>query len=116
VESSIDIEVFRQLLIKRREDLLSVSSQQEQSVETVELDQTRVGRLSRMDAMQVQAMSQETQRRRMLELQRIAEALRRINEGEYGYCINCNGSIAQNRLAIDPAASLCIVCASQSEQ
>ena len=116
MESSIDIEVFRKLLEKRREALLSVSDQQQEAAETVELDQTRVGRLSRMDAMQAQAMGVETQRRRTEELKRVAEALRRINEGDYGYCLNCGGEIAEDRLAIDPAAPLCIHCASQAEQ
>ena len=44
----------------------------------VELDQTKVGRLSRMDAMQSQAMAKETQRRRKNDITRIDAAIKRI--------------------------------------
>ena len=44
----------------------------------VELDQEAVGRLSRMDALQRQAMAQATAKNYRLELQRIDAALTRI--------------------------------------
>ena len=113
---AIDIEHFKALLLKRRDELRAVTEAGEEAADTVELDQTRVGRLSRMDALQSQAMSQETNRRRDLELKRIASALIRIEEEEYGYCITCGEEIAAKRLEIDPAAPLCIECASRSEQ
>ena len=78
----------------------------------VELDQQAVGRLSRMDALQVQAMALETSRRRGVELRRIATALARIDEGEYGTCLECGEEIAVRRLELAPAAPLCIGCAS----
>ncbi|MDH3665420.1 MAG: TraR/DksA family transcriptional regulator [Paracoccaceae bacterium] len=78
----------------------------------VELDQQMVGRLSRMDALQVQAMAKETSRRRTAELKRIEAALTRLKEGEFGYCLECGEEIAVRRLELDPAAPLCINCAS----
>ena len=54
------------------------------SARPVELDQTKVGRLSRMDAMQSQAMAKETQRRRKLDLQRVDAAIKRIKNSDYG--------------------------------
>jgi DnaK suppressor protein len=103
------------LLQARREALLSACTTAAGSTEPVELDQSRVGRLSRMDAMQLQAMSRENQRRRELELQRITAALGRIGDGEYGYCLHCGEIIAASRLEADPAAPLCIDCASRLE-
>ncbi len=82
---------------------------------TVELDQTSVGRLSRMDALQGQAMSQESGRRRGLSLQKVAAALVRLDKGEYGDCLLCGEQIARPRLTFDPAATLCIECARNSE-
>jgi DnaK suppressor protein len=79
--------------------------------EPVELDQQAVGRLSRMDALQVQAMAQETSRRRKMQLRRITAALARIGEGEFGYCLECGEEIAARRLELDPTAPLCIDCA-----
>jgi DnaK suppressor protein len=77
----------------------------------VELDQSKVGRLSRMDALQGQAMSQEAQRRRTIELQKIQSALKRIEEDEYGYCVKCGEFIGLGRLRVDPAAPCCVKCA-----
>ncbi|MEJ1334523.1 MAG: TraR/DksA family transcriptional regulator [Candidatus Sedimenticola sp. (ex Thyasira tokunagai)] len=114
--TEVDTDYFHQLLLKRREALLGVAETAAQAADTVELDQSRVGRLSRMDALQAQAMSQEGNRRRDLELRRIASALSRIKEGEYGYCLDCGEVIAKNRLEVDPAALLCIGCADKAEK
>ncbi len=102
---------FRDKLLARRRELLEVAETGAASAATVELDQTRVGRLSRMDALQGQAMSRETNRRRTLEMQRIVAALQRIEDEEYGYCLRCGEAIATGRLQLDPATPYCIDCA-----
>ncbi len=78
---------------------------------TVTLDQQSVGRLSRMDAMQRQAMAQATARRRAAERARLSAALARLDEGEYGYCTDCGEAIARARLDTNPAVALCLSCA-----
>lgn len=112
----INTESYRQLLLMRREELLSLAQTGREAADTVELDQSKVGRLSRMDAMQAQAISQDRERRREQELQRIDAALQRIENGEYGYCLDCDEPIAEQRLKFDPAVTLCINCASLREQ
>lgn len=102
---------FHALLLERRAALLEVAGTGREAAATVELDQSRVGRLSRMDALQAQAMSRETNRRREVELARIAAALQRIEDGEYGFCLNCGEAIAEGRLLSDPSAPRCIDCA-----
>jgi DnaK suppressor protein len=77
----------------------------------VTLDQQSVGRLSRMDAMQVQAMAKAQSQRRAAERQRLAAALRRIEEGEFGYCIDCGEEIGRRRLELDPGHAKCVDCA-----
>lgn len=79
---------------------------------TVELDQQAVGRLSRMDALQNQAMAKAGHARRQAERRRLTAALARIDEGEFGYCEDCGDEIAEGRLRLDPAAPRCISCAS----
>jgi DnaK suppressor protein len=110
-----ELDRFRGLLLNRRQELEAVTASGEESAETVVLDQSRVGRLSRMDALQMQAMSLAQRRRRELELQRIAAALKRLDDGDYGDCLDCGGAIARNRLQADPTAPLCIDCASRLE-
>ncbi len=77
----------------------------------VELDQTKVGRLSRMDALQIQQMALESSRRRQQQLVKIDRALSRIESDEYGYCLRCDEEIDVRRLFVDPTNTLCIKCA-----
>ncbi|NBC11879.1 MAG: TraR/DksA family transcriptional regulator [Gammaproteobacteria bacterium] len=109
----MDFEHFRGLLLARRAALLADADGD--AAATVELDQTRQGRLSRMDAMQQQAMAAATGQRRTTELARIDAALARIDSGDYGLCLGCDEEIAPARLEIDPAATRCISCAAKAE-
>lgn len=77
----------------------------------VELDQQSVGRLSRQDSLQVQAMAKAAEARRAQEIRRIDAALRRVEEGEYGWCVECGEVIDARRLEIDPATPRCSACA-----
>ena len=115
MDNSIDVAAFRDLLLARERTLIDEEMRGDDSASTVELDQTRLGRLSRMDALQAQQMAKASSRRRQLERGRIAAALRRIDEGEYGYCLSCGDLIPEPRLTINPAAAQCVGCASRSE-
>ena len=114
--SGDEISVFRQRLLQLQQDLLVMDKTGQSASSTVILDQTSVGRLSRMDALQGQAISQEMNRRRQLELKKIEAALNRIESSDYGYCTQCEEQIATKRLEFDPSASLCIQCAAKNEQ
>ena len=105
----------RKTLLALKQTLLKAQETGDQAEQTVELDQTRVGRLSRMDAMQAQAMSKETGRRRRQKLIQIEAALRRLEDDDYGFCQECGEEIAAARLEVDPAVLLCIDCASARE-
>jgi DnaK suppressor protein len=102
-------------LLALKQTLLKAQETGDQAEQTVELDQARVGRLSRMDAMQAQAMSIETGRRRRQKLIQIEAALQRIEGDDYGFCQECGEQIAPARLEVDPAVLLCIDCASARE-
>jgi len=101
----------RKILIARREELEQLSHNSAEARETVTLDQASVGRLSRMDAIQQQAMAQATERQRAVEISRIENALKRLDEDEYGFCVECGEDISVKRMEIDPAATHCIKCA-----
>lgn len=77
----------------------------------VSLDQQSVGRLSRVDAMQGQAMAQASERRRQQRVAQIKAALARMDEGEYGFCLGCGEPISDGRLKADPTAARCVACA-----
>ena len=110
-----DHDASRRLLLERQAALREEVSAGESATKTVKLDQSRVGRLSRMDALQAQAMANASARHRDHELKRIAAALRRLDAGEDGDCDECGEAIARARLEVDPAASLCVKCAEIQE-
>lgn len=107
---------MRDKLLKLRAELESVAAAGDESAAIVELDQTKVGRLSRMDAMQAQEMAKASAQRRKQMLRGIEAALKRIDDDEYGYCQECDEPINPKRLEFDPTALLCIDCASKAEQ
>lgn len=111
----IDIATMRECLIARREELEQLIVSSADTRTDRELDQQRIGRLSRMDALQQHAMEEETGRRRAYELARIEAALKRIADDDYGFCTACEQPIAPKRLQNDPSTPLCIQCAARAD-
>ncbi|MET1415597.1 TraR/DksA C4-type zinc finger protein [Roseibium sp. HPY-6] len=107
----VNDDAVREKLIALKEELESYSEISEDARATVTLDQQSVGRLSRMDALQGQAMAQASERQRRADIQKIGAALKRLDEGDYGFCVECGEDIAAKRLEVDPAAAYCIRCA-----
>lgn len=109
---AIDLSFLRQRLL---ECLVEIEEQDRISAEgrnPVRLEQDSVGRLSRMDAMQMQAMALAQERRRKVERNAIVAALQRIENDDFGYCITCGDPIAELRLRNEPTALKCVDCAS----
>jgi len=109
------MESMKRKLIEMRDELERIAATGDASAAVVELDQARVGRLSRMDAMQVQAMAQASGQRRGAMLREIATALKRIDDGSFGICQGCEEPINPKRLEVDPTVRLCIDCANNAE-
>lgn len=116
MRDDLDFEDIKRLLEERYADIQAGSEARRKEVAPVELDQTSVGRLSRMGAMQQQAMAQASARRSEEELQRIRTALKLLQSDEYGYCVKCEEEIAEGRLRVDPATLICIDCARATEK
>jgi DnaK suppressor protein len=106
-----EIDALKAKLAGLREALLAQEAESEGSRAAVTLDQQSVGRLSRMDAIQQQAMAEAESRRRKSDLARIDAAFRRIEAGEYGWCDQCGEPIGRKRLGVDPMATRCVGCA-----
>lgn len=80
----------------------------------VDLDEP-IGRISRMDAMQQQSMTQATRRAAQQRLVSTEAALRRLAEDEYGECGSCGEDMTFARLKARPDTPFCVVCQSQRE-
>lgn len=108
--NKIDVDRLKQELLDLRLDLQLQEEQFQLSNEPVELDQARLGRLSRMDAMQAQQMSLETSRRRQHQIVKVDGAINRIETDEYGFCFVCGDEIDSRRLALEPTSTRCLAC------
>ncbi|MCZ6673572.1 MAG: TraR/DksA C4-type zinc finger protein [Verrucomicrobia bacterium] len=91
-------------------ELTSILETETEDTKPIEPD-VSIGRLSRLDSMQMQQMALEQKRRQEAELQKLADALKRIDDGSYGTCMMCRQPIATARLNAQPDAILCIHCA-----
>jgi DnaK suppressor protein len=88
-----------------------------ESGKPVELDQSKVGRLSRMDALQQQAMAAGLRERLLLRKRRLEAALARVDTNSFGTCCKCSEDVALARLLADPGAPFCAICQEEiSEQ
>ena len=100
-------------LEKELEEQLSIN---QESVDVVQLDQTLVGRVSRMDAMQQQSMAVSTRKKAQLRLQKVKLALAAGESGGYSYCRQCDEPIGFPRLNAQPEANLCLDCQGKADQ
>ncbi|MEM7744309.1 MAG: TraR/DksA C4-type zinc finger protein [Pseudomonadota bacterium] len=101
---------FRERIDQEARDLATAEGATAADRAPVALDQTSVGRLSRMDAMQQQAMAAAQQRRRSARLAAIRAARVRMDAEEFGYCETCGEEIPIGRLDLDPCATRCVTC------
>ena len=87
----------------------------EEGAQPVDLDEP-IGRLSRMDAIQQQSMTQANKQAAELRLKQVEAALLRFERDEYGLCLECGDGVAFARLKARPEALLCIDCQSSREE
>jgi len=109
--TAINPEQFEQL----RQDLLRTLGRLERSMKSAgngaaDLDQTCVGRLSRIEALQNQGMTQGLKERERIQLQQVIAALSRLESGEYGVCVTCQVPIPLERLLVFPETRTCTFC------
>lgn len=83
----------------------------DEALEPVKLDQTSVGRLSRIDSLQNQGLTRNLQEREQVMLAHIQGALRRMEKGTYGRCVACGNAVPFDRLFVFPETPTCAACA-----
>ena len=76
----------------------------------VQLDEP-IGRLSRMDAIQMQQMALAGLSREQQQLVRVRHVLKLIDNDDFGACQSCGQPIGIDRLRFQPEILLCVRCA-----
>jgi len=111
-----ELQTLQQILETLQDDLENLLDISKDSGNTVTLDQSKVGRLSRMDALQQQAMAQANRVGHSNRLVQVKQALNLMADGDYGYCESCGEVIPVERLLIKPESIYCIDCQSKLEK
>ena len=105
-----ELRIIKKLINERLKILSSEGELNNDASNTVELDQQSIGRLSRMDALQQQAMAKAMAVRKQNEKRSLEQALYRMNQGNYGECIDCGEAIELKRLKLKPSVLKCLYC------
>lgn len=107
--SSEQLAELRQNLLDLQAELVQLLASSTESSKPVELGQP-IGRLSRMDALQQQAMAKANRAGHLRRLQLTEAALQALQRGSYGACRRCEEPIGYSRLKARPESPLCLIC------
>lgn len=118
-----DLEYFRQLILRKREELLrQIEAIRENTIGEGRDDTIpeQSGYTYHMADVGTDTMEREkafylASREGNL-LWHLDQALMRIERGEYGICVSCGKPISRERLEAVPHARLCIECKSREEE
>lgn len=103
------LEVFRQRLVAAKASAEALLGRGMVG-DAVEASGSAIGRLTRIDALQMQAMSQMNRHQLDVRLRQIEAALLVMDQGRYGLCRQCKLPVALSRLEAIPEAPFCLEC------
>jgi RNA polymerase-binding protein DksA len=109
---------LKEALLERQRMLTSeIRAKREQAAEEAREDTMGVADTGDESVLRMQAdLDLQEAGRDLEELQQIDAALRRMDEGGYGECVECGTDIEYARLEAQPTAMRCIDCQSQHER
>lgn len=86
-----------------------------EEAKVVELDQGRLGRVSRIDAIQHQELAKSRERQARLRYEKIEKVQKRLQQSPdfFGFCESCDLRIPLGRLLLKPEALYCVPCLSE---
>lgn len=113
--SQQELAQFKQQLEALQHEFAQELTALQETSQVVELDQPTQGRLTRMNALQEQEMAKANKQHVEQRMFLIKAALRRIEEGEYGYCLCCDEPIDPKRLHAAPESAYCLKCQAHKE-
>lgn len=102
-------ESFRTKIEARIRELEDSMESTKEDREAISPDKS-IGRLSRLDSMQMQQMALGMNNRMQEEARQLKEALKRIDNSRYGICEMCRQDIPMERLEFQLDATICVDC------
>jgi DnaK suppressor protein len=109
----LDVDQLIELEIQAREELdrLRNEAEKEETDPAAVAVDVAVGRLSRLDSMQMEEIKKSGTRSRNERIHLLQEALKKMDAGSYGRCEGCEDWIDYARLEERPESNLCGACA-----
>ncbi|HUP22196.1 MAG TPA: TraR/DksA C4-type zinc finger protein [Thermoanaerobaculia bacterium] len=109
------LDLFHEILLSRKAQIASLLDQTAADSRPVDLD-LPIGRLTRIDAIQMQGMAQLNRRQLEIRREQVELALTGLDSGTYGSCRMCKGPIGLPRLEALPESPFCLACQERNEQ
>jgi DnaK suppressor protein len=103
--TSTEISRFRQFLSGRASELTAATRRRDAIVIEQSAEELERSFLASVREVAMQNLEGDS-----VKLREVRAAMRRIDEGTYGICAECQEPISAKRLAAVPAAALCIRC------
>lgn len=103
-------EQLRQGILSEIDNLKHSIPQLEESSKPVPPDNA-YGRLSRMEAINSKSISEAGLRSARSRLSRLDNALGRVDDEDFGICLNCDRPIPIGRVLLVPESTFCVECA-----
>jgi len=97
--------------IKSLEDSMDYLDEETKPIEP----SVSLGRLTRMEAISEKGINEYMLRQNKQALQRLYNALERLDKGSYGSCLKCGNEIPLGRLRLVPEAVVCVACSSKGK-
>ena len=114
--TSAQVEALRLALEQKTSDLVAQLASNAEAAKPVQLDQSAVGRVSRVDALQGQALAKATRHAMQQQLAQCKAALQAVARDEYGLCRRCEEPIGFPRLQAKPESPFCLACQRATER
>lgn len=109
------LEYFRRRLLDAKADIKILLEQTADDSKPVDLN-LPIGRLSRIDAIQMQGMAQMNRHELEIRLKQVEASLAAHDRGIYGICRHCGLPIHTERLEVLPESPFCVDCQESFEQ
>jgi len=101
-----DLLTHRQTELRAEVHAAQLARQEATAVDTTEVSDQKDGALQQ----QLEDIDSAQEQRDIDELAQVELALKRLDAGTYGNCLECNEPIPLERLRVQPAAQRCAVC------
>ncbi len=107
-------EFFRRLTVAKAQ-IKALLDQTAQDSRPVDLE-LPIGRLTRIDAIQMQGMAQMNRQQLDIRRQQVDASLAAFDTGKFGFCRHCHQPISFARLEVLPESPFCVDCQESFER